>query len=264
MLIVGELINSTRKSIAKAIEEKDGEYLRNLASQQVEAGAHYIDINSAEAADELATMKWLIDLIQDAVDVPLCLDSPNPQVIQECIGLCRKTPMINSISAEPDRWEQVLPIVRQYKTKVIALCMDEKGIPNSTEERLRIADRLVLGLTEEGVPEDDIYLDPLIKPIGVNSSYGAEILETIWALRHKYPNVHIISGLSNISYGLPERKLVNRVFMVMSVAMGMDSFILDPLNQQNMSELITAQMVGGHDKNCRNYLSSVRKGRILA
>lgn len=196
--------------------------------------------------------------------MPLCIDSPNPEGIKVGLELCNKKPMINSISAETERWEQVLPMVQQYKTKVIALCMDETGMPESLEDRLRVADKLVTGLTGVGVLEDDIYLDPLVKPLGVNHTFGVEILETNRALRQKYPKVHLVSGLSNISYGLPERKLLNRVFMVMSVAMGMDAFILDPLDQTIMSLLSASRTMAGYDEYCMDYIAGVRAGKTKA
>lgn len=196
--------------------------------------------------------------------MPLCIDSPNPEAIKVGLELCNKKPMINSISAETERWEQVLPMVQQYKTKVIALCMDETGMPESLEDRLRVADKLVTGLTGVGVLEDDIYLDPLVKPLGVNHTFGVETLETNRALCQKYPKVHLVSGLSNISYGLPERKLLNRVFMVMSVAMGMDAFILDPLDQTIMSLLFASRTMAGYDEYCMDYIAGVRAGKTKA
>lgn len=264
MMVIGELINSSRKAIARAIEQKDKAYLQDLARRQAEAGAQYIDVNGAASGDELVNIKWLVELIQEVADVPLCLDSPNPAAIRVGLELCRKKPMINSISAETERWAQVLPLIQQYKTKVIALCMDEKGMPESVEDRFRVAGKLVTGLTEAGISEDDIYLDPLVKPLGVNHKFGVEILETTRALRQAYPRVHLVSGLSNISYGLPERKLLNRVFMVMSAAMGMDAYILDPLDQTIMSLLAASQTMAGHDEYCLDYISGVREGKIRA
>ncbi|MDA8212901.1 MAG: methyltetrahydrofolate cobalamin methyltransferase [Clostridia bacterium] len=264
MIVIGELINSTRKAIAQAIEQRDEVYLKDLARRQVEAGAHFIDVNAAAGGNEIENMQWLVELVQEVVDVPLCIDSPNPAAIKVGLELCRQKPMINSISAENERWEEVLPLVKQYKTKVIALCMDSKGMPESVEDRLRVADQLVTGLTAAGISEDDIYLDPLVKPLGVNHNFGVEILESTRALRQKYPGVHLVSGLSNVSYGLPERKLLNRVFMVMSVAMRMDAFILDPLDQTIMSLLAASRSLSGQDEYCMDYIAGVRAGKIKA
>ncbi len=264
MLIVGELINSTRKAIAQAIVEKDKGYLQDLARRQAEAGAHFIDVNTAAGGDEIANMIWLVDLIQDVVDVPLCIDSPSPEALEAGLGRCRQKPMVNSISGESERWASVLPIIQKYQAQVVALCMDDRGMPETAEDRLRVAETLVTGLTEAGIPEDDIYLDPLVKPLGVNHEYGIEILQATRAIRETYPKVHIISGLSNVSYGLPERRLLNRVFMVMSLAMGMDAYILDPLDQTMMSLWAAAKALAGKDEYCLEYIAGVRAGVIKA
>ncbi len=262
MIIVGELINSTRKAIALAIEQKDRDYLQDIAQRQVEAGADYINVITAHGEDEVADLIWLVDLIQEVVDIPLCIDSTNPQVLEAGLSRCRKQGMINSISAEEKKWEAILPLIIKYKPKVVAQCMDNSGMPNTVEKRLAIADKLVRGLREAGVVDSDIYLDPLVKPICINNQYALEVLESAEKLRSKYPDIHIVSSLSNISCGLPERKLINRVFAVMSAIKGMDAFILDPLDQNMMSLLAATKVLVGQDEYCMDYISGVRAGRI--
>lgn len=264
MIIVGELINSTRKTIVRAIEQKDKAYLQDLARRQTEAGAHYIDVNAASSGDEIENMKWLVNLIQEVTDTPLCIDSPSAAAIESGLALCGNKAIINSISAEKERWEEMLPLIQKYQTGVVALCMADGGMPETVGERLQVADKLVAGLREAGVSDQDIYLDPLIKPVGVNHIFAKDVLETTRLLRDRYPAVHVISGLSNVSYGLPERRLLNRAFMVMSIAVGMDSFILDPLDQPIMSMLYAARAVSGEDEYCLKYISEVRAGRIKA
>lgn len=264
MLIVGELINSSRKAIALAIEQRDEEYLQNLARVQAEAGADFIDVNTAVGANEIENMIWLVDIIQEATIVPLCIDSPNPLALEAGLQRLKKKALLNSISAEKERWEAVLPLIQRYKTKVVALCMDDSGIPKTAEQRIKVADCLISGLTEAGVEPSDIYLDPLVKPLAVNHEFGLEVLNDISALRSKYPLVHIISGLSNVSYGLPERRLLNRAYLAMSLAMGMDAFILDPLDRNMMSMLAAATLLAGKDEYCMNYISGVRAGKIKA
>lgn len=264
MVIVGELINSTRKAIAQAIEQKDAAYLQDLARKQAEAGAHFIDINGAVGGDEIENMKWLVGLVQEATDTPICLDSPNPLALEAGLKLCRQSALVNSITGEKERWDAVLPLLQQYKTKVIALCMEDGGMPETVEDRLRVADKLVSGLVQAGLAEDDIYLDPLIKPLGVNHTYGLEAMESTRVLHERYPNVHIISGLSNISFGLPERRVLNRAYAVMSIVAGMDAFILDPMDQTMMSLLAAAQALAGKDEYCMEYITGVRAGKFKA
>ncbi|MEW8959332.1 5-methyltetrahydrofolate:corrinoid/iron-sulfur protein co-methyltransferase [Moorella humiferrea] len=265
MLVVGELINSSRKAVAQAIAERNTEYIQDLARKQVEAGAHIIDVNCGTSiGEEEKVMTWLVTSVQEVVDVPLCIDSPSAGALAAGLAVHKGQAMINSITAEKDRWQEVLPLVQKYKAKIIALCMDDGGMPETVEDRLRVAGKLVPGLLEAGIPEDDIYLDPLIKPLGVNSRYGVEALDAVAALKEKYPKVHTICGLSNVSYGLPERRLLNRAFMVMCLTKGMDAFILDPLDGQLMGLLKAAVALAGQDEYCLEYIAAARAGRIKA
>ncbi|OAT86675.1 methyltetrahydrofolate cobalamin methyltransferase [Desulfotomaculum copahuensis] len=264
MLIVGELINSSRKAIAAAIETKDKLYLQELAKNQADAGANVIDVNcGTNFGTEAAMMTWLVDTVQEVVDVPLCIDSPSPEVLEAGLSRCKGRALVNSISAEKQRWAEVLPLLTKYKAAVIALCMDDSGMPKSVADRLRVAEKLVPELVAAGVPEEDIYLDPLIKPLAVDVAHGPEALESTRCLREKYPRVHVISGLSNISYGLPQRRLINRAFAVMCMAMGMDAFILDPLDRQLMSLLIAANALAGRDEFCLEYIAAERSGKLF-
>jgi 5-methyltetrahydrofolate--homocysteine methyltransferase len=206
----------------------------------------------------------MVEIVQEVVDVPLCIDSPSAAALAAGLERHQGQAMINSISAEKERWEAVIPLVRQFKPKVIALCMDDSGMPASVEDRLRVADKLIDGLVAAGIPADDIYLDPLIKPLGVNHQFGMEALESIAALRQKYPEVHNICGLSNISFGLPERRLLNRAFMVMSLLKGMDAFILDPLDGPLMSLLRATIALAGQDEYCLQYIAAARAGQVKA
>jgi len=262
MLIVGELINSSRKAIKPAVENRDAAFIKELAQKQVDAGADYVDVNCGTMVfNEEETMEWLVETVQSQVSAPLCLDSPNPKALERGLALCKNgQTMINSITAEKERWETILPMVQKYKTKIVALCMDDTGMPETAEDRLKIADRLVSGLLAAGVPEDDIYLDPLVKPVSTGDKAGLEVLETIYGIKQKYPTVHGICGLSNISYGLPNRKILNRVFMIQAMTMGMDGYILDPLDKTMMGFVYASQALLGKDEFCMKYLTAHRNG----
>ncbi|MCW3489996.1 methyltetrahydrofolate cobalamin methyltransferase [Dethiobacter alkaliphilus] len=264
MIVIGELINSSRKSIAKAIETRDTAFIQDLARKQEEAGAHYIDVNAAVSENEIEAIKWLVEIIQEVVNVPLCVDSPSAEALDAGLSLCKNTPLINSITAEKERWDEVLPLVKKYKAKIVALCMDEAGMPNSVEDRVRVADILVSKFEAEGIPQEDIFLDPIVKPLGVNDKAGMEALESSLAIRNKFPQIHIVPGLSNISFGLPERRLLNRVFMVTGAAFGMDAFILDPLDKSSMSLLAGTKAVLGKDEFCMEFITKVRAGKVQA
>ncbi|MCG8403456.1 MAG: methyltetrahydrofolate cobalamin methyltransferase [Firmicutes bacterium] len=262
MLIIGELINTSRKAIKEAVANRDAAYIQDVARRQVEAGARYIDVNcGTQVHDEAEIMAWLAGTIREAVDAPLCIDSPSAEALRAGLELAGPgQPMINSITAEKERFAGVLPLVLKYKTKVVALCMDDGGMPNTAGDRIEIVKRLVRDLTDAGVPGDDIYLDPLVKPISVSDGAGAEVLDTLRFIRAEYPAVHATCGLSNVSYGLPNRKVLNQVFMVQTMAAGMDSYILDPLDKTMMGFLYASQALLGQDPFCGQYLAAYRDG----
>lgn len=262
ILIVGELINSSRKDIKPAVENKDAAYIQKIAKDQVEAGAHYVDVNcGTQVFNEPEVMEWLVKTVQEAVDVPLCIDSPNPKALEVGLSLVKaKKPLVNSITAEKERFETILPLVQKYNAKVVALCMDDSGMPETAEDRITIVDKLVKDLTANGIAEDDIYLDPLVKPVSTGDKAGLEVLETVKYIRENYPKVHAICGLSNVSYGLPNRKILNQAFMIQTMAMGMDSYILNPLDKKMMGFIYASAATLGKDPFCGNYLSAHRRG----
>ncbi|MDQ7095146.1 methyltetrahydrofolate cobalamin methyltransferase [Desulfosporosinus sp. PR] len=261
MLIIGELINSSRKAIKEALEKRDAEYIRQIAKDQVAAGADYVDVNCGTMANEVESMAWLVNTIQEAVEAPLCIDSPNPQAIAAGLALCKfGQPMLNSISDEKERFNTILPLVVKFKTKIVALCMDDTGMPNTAKDRMKVVKSLYAKLTEAGVPENDIYFDPLVKPISAVASAGLEVLETIRAVKKMYPNVHMTCGLSNISYGLPNRNYLNRMFVTQTNTVGMDSYILNPTDKGMMGNIYASQALLGQDSYCMNYLTAYRKG----
>lgn len=262
MLIVGELINTSRKAIKPAVEQRDKDFIQEMARKQVEAGAHYVDVNCGTMVyNEVETMQWLVESVQEAVEAPLCLDSPNPKALEAGLALCKHgQPMINSITAEKERFATILPMVLKYKAKIVALCMDDKGMPESAADRIVVVKRLVADLTAAGLPGGDIYLDPLVTPVSTGDTAGLGVLDTVKFIRQEYPNVHSICGLSNISYGLPNRKVLNQAFMIQTMAAGMDSYILDPLDKTMMGFVYASQALLGQDAYCGEYLMAHRRG----
>lgn len=262
MLIVGELINTSRKPIKPAVENRDAAFIKELAQRQVDAGADYVDVNCGTMVfNEEETMAWLVETVQEQVAVPLCIDTPNPKALEVALSLIKHgQPMINSITAEKDRFATILPLVLKYNAKIVGLCMDDSGMPETAADRLRIADNLVHDMVAAGVPQDDVYLDPLVKPVSTGDKAGLEVLETIFGIRQKYPKVHGICGLSNISYGLPNRKVLNQAFVIQTMTMGMDSYILDPLDKTMMGFVYASQALLGKDEFCLKYLTAHRNG----
>ncbi|WP_206813088.1 methyltetrahydrofolate cobalamin methyltransferase [Paradesulfitobacterium ferrireducens] len=262
MLIIGELINTSRKAINEAVENRDAEYIKKIAQEQVEAGANYVDVNCGTMVfDEVETMEWLVNTVQEVVEVPLCIDSPNPKAIEAGLALAKYgQPLINSITGESERYNEILPLVLKYKTKVVALCMDDSGMPETAEDRMQVARNLHQKLTAAGVAEDDIYFDPLVKPVSTSDKAGLEVLDTVRLITQEFPNVHKVCGLSNVSFGLPNRKILNQLFMVQTMSMGMDSYILNPLDATMMGYVQASATLLGKDPYCMNYLNAHRKG----
>jgi len=262
MFIIGEKINSTLKAVRPAIEAYDAGAIQDLAKGQAEAGADYLDVNAGMFHnDEPQRLTWLVNTVQAAVKTPLCLDSPNAAALEAGLqAYGGDTPMINSITCEKDRFEAILPLVLRYKAKIIALCMDDSGMPETADERYVIAKRLIGKLTDAGVKPGNIYIDPLVRPVSTGPNYGAAAIETIRRVKDEHPEVHIACGLSNVSFGLPHRKLINQAFLVSAMAAGMDGAILDPLDNKLMAFVAAEEAVLGIDEFCIEYLGKHRKG----
>jgi 5-methyltetrahydrofolate--homocysteine methyltransferase len=264
MLIIGEKINTTKKSINAAVEAKDAELIKGEAIKQLEAGADIIDVNTGtRIKSEVEDMRWLVNVIQEAVDCRLCIDSPDPKAIKAGLELCKQIPIVNSITGEKDRIDAIMPMVKEHGTSVVALTMDESGMPKTGEDRLKIATKIMDMIKEYNISMDDIYFDVLIQPIGSSPEQGLAILEGIKLIRQAFPDAHIVCGLSNISYGLPERKLLNRTFLPLAMNMGLDSAIMDPTDPMLMASALATSAILGQDEFCLNYISSWRQGKLV-
>jgi len=248
MIIIGEKINSTLKAVRPAIENYDAASIKDLAKRQYDAGAAYLDVNAGMFVnEEPERLVWLINTIQEDVDAPFAIDSPNPVAVKAALEANRNPkPIINSITDEKARFNAIMPLVAEYKTSVIALCMDDNGMPETTDERVKIAERMIEKLTKEGIALSDIFIDPLVRPVGTGSHYGKVAIETIRKVKEEFPDVHIACGLSNISFGIPARKLMNQTFLIAAMAAGMDGAILDPLDKKLMSFIYAGEALLGN------------------
>lgn len=261
--VIGERINTSRKLVQKAVAERDSQYIIDDVLKQQEAGATFIDVNAgARIGHEEEDMKWLLNTIQPVVTLPLCLDSPDPAILEIAYGMVEKPPMVNSISLEKERFEAMIPFLKGKDCKVIALCMDDSGMPESSHDIIARAEKLVAELNNIGIATNNIYIDPLVQPISTDSNKGKMVLDAVRGIKAQFPDVHISGGLSNISFGLPQRKIINRTFITLMMDAGMDSAIIDPLDDKIMAAIKTADMLLGHDSFCMNFLKGVRAGRI--
>lgn len=263
MLIIGEKINGTRQEVAKAIRERDAGFVTRLAREQAEAGSSYLDVNAGTAPDrEPEDLAWLVDTVQAACDLPLCLDSANPEALRAALAVTARTPMINSVSGETDRIEGVLPLAAEHGTELVLLALDDQGIPATGEARMAVVDRLVALAREGGLDDRKLFIDPLVTAIATGTDNALVTCDTIRRVRAAYPNVHITCGLSNVSFGMPLRGLVNRTFLAMAVQVGLDSAIADPGDRELRETMLAAEALMGLDRFCMNFTKAFRSGRI--
>jgi 5-methyltetrahydrofolate--homocysteine methyltransferase len=261
MIIIGELINASRKAIKAAIEAQDVEAIQKVAKDQAEAGANYIDVNAGIfVGQEPEYLKWLVETVQQTTDTPCAIDSPDPAAIEAALAAHQGTPMINSISLEKARYDKLMPIIAGTDMKVIALCMSDAGMPQTVDDRMKIADELVNGLVKNNVKLENIFVDPLVQPVSVNNTFGVEFINAIERIVTTFKGIHTACGLSNISYGLPARKFMNQTFMTMAIAKGLDGAIINPLDKRMMANIIAAEALAGRDNFCMNYLKAFRAG----
>lgn len=263
MLIVGEKINTSRKSIAQAVETGDAEFIARVARAQVAAGADFIDVNAGTFLEkEVDYLQWLVETVQSAVDIPLCLDSPNPEALVKALECHKGEAMINSISLEEDRFRGLLRLVTSKPCKVVALCMAQTSMPTTADERIAVASELIERLTKAGIALEDIYVDPLVQPVSVDVRMGPAILQAIAGIMERFPGVNTICGLSNISYGLPARRLVNRSFLTLALVHGLSAAIVDPTDNRLMADLLATKMLLGQDEYCANFIDAYQSGKI--
>jgi 5-methyltetrahydrofolate corrinoid/iron sulfur protein methyltransferase len=258
MFIIGERINGMFKSVARAISERDEAAIADLARRQVEAGAHALDVNTGPTeGDPVEVMRWLIETIQAAVDVPLSIDSPKPAVVEAGLKAARHPAIINSTTGAQAKLDTMLPLAAAYNASLIGLTIDERGIPRNAEARAEIALTIVARALEAGIEPDRLYLDPIVLPVSAAQDQCAAALKaipTFKALCDPAPKIAI--GLSNVSQGTQHRSLVNRTYLVMAMAAGLDGAILDPFDTDLMDGLRTAGILLNQEIYCEGYLQS--------
>ena len=266
MIIIGEKINATRKAIAAALESRDEQHIIKTAREQVAAGAQYVDINGGDPREgrEEANMVWLVELVQRHTEAALAIDSANPAAVRKGLKLCSKKPVLNSISLENERMAAMLPIVGEFDCMVVALLMSDEGTPSGVDDRLRNAEKLIAKITSAGKKIDEIIVDPCFLPVSADQMSGRRVIEAIDRIHATWPEVHIGGGCSNISFGLPKRKLVNFALLAQAIFHGMDAGLIDPCVPGIMATIYAAEAVAGKDEFCMGYVMAEREGKLGA
>ena len=263
MIIIGEKINASIPKSKVIIQERDEKQLLELAKSQAAAGADFIDVNVGTGVgsreDEIRTMEWAVETIQQEIDTPLCIDSADPAVLEAGIKARNGKPsLINSVKAEEENLEQVIPLAGNYNVPIVALAMDETGIPMDMEGRINACEKIATACEKYGVPLESVFFDPLVLPVSTDIKQGMVTLNTIVEIKKKFPAAKTIMGLSNVSYGLPARARLNIAFLHMSIFAGLDAAITDPLNKDLMDAVKTAEVLVGKDRHCRKYTRAFR------
>lgn len=259
MIIIGEKINGSIPSVAKAIADRDEAFLRDLAVRQAEAGSTYIDVcASVEPEFEYDTLAWMLNLVQDAVDTPIAVDSPDANCIVKCLPLVKKPGLVNSVSMEGDKVDVVFPVIADTKWECVALLCDDTGIPKSAADRLRVFDNLMKKAEEYKIDPSRLHIDPLVEMLCTSEDGIAMVIEVITEIKKRYPTIHITGAVSNISFNLPARKMVNQAYCVLAMNAGMDSAIFDPLNRDLMGMVYATEALLGMDDYCMEYIGAYR------
>lgn len=258
MIIIGEKINGSIPSTGKAIAARDAEYIRTIARSQTAAKADYLDVCASVNVDELETVKWLIDLAQEESDLPICIDSPDPEVCVGAMEFCKRTGIVNSVSLEGSKIDAIFSAIKGTDWGCVALLCDDKGIPKTAERRIEIFKEIMERAKEYGIAPSRLYIDPLVETLGTNGESLLTFVETTSEVKKLYPDVHITSGLSNISFGLPARKMINMAFMALAMNAGMDSAIVDPTNRDMMGIIYATTALLGDDFYCMEYIGAFR------
>jgi 5-methyltetrahydrofolate--homocysteine methyltransferase len=264
MLIIGELINSTRKEVKEALQNQDEKTIRKLARQQVDAGADLLDVNTATSRkQEIEHLEWVIGLIYDEVgeDVRLVIDSPNTEAVSRGLELSKTRPLVNSINNKAESQEKLVPLLKEHDAEFIGLTMGAKGMPQTTEDRLNEAEQLLETISKKGLKPERLFFDPLVMTVGSNQEQPLYVINTVRAIKERWGDqgVKTSVGLSNVSHGLPKRTLINRAYLAMLLEAGLDAALIDPLDRGMVDTLRASEAILGIDASCLNYIKYMRE-----
>ena len=259
MIIIAEKLNGSIPAMAKAIAEHDEQYIKDIAIKEAEAESDFIDCCASVEVGEVETLNWIIDTVQSVVDTPIAVDSPNARVCIECMKRCKKPGLINSVSGEGDKIDVVFPVIADTKWDVMALLCDDTGIPKTAEDRIRVLNNIMAKAKEYGIKESRIHIDPLIEMLCTAEDGIAMVREVMRYIKEHYPKAHISGAISNISFNLPYRKIINIAFTVMAMNAGMDSAVMDPLSRDLRGAIYATDALMGEDFMCMEYIGAFRE-----
>ena len=259
MIIIGEKLNGSIPSVAKAIAERDANLIRERAKKQAEAGATFLDVCASVEEDvEVETLKWMIDLVQEVTDTPICVDSPSAKSCVAAIPFCKRPGLVNSVSLEGNKIDTIFPVIADTDWECVALLCDNDGIPDSVERRMKVFHGIMEKAKEYNIAPSRLHIDPLVVTLSTDQTALTVFAECCRQIKAEYPDIHITSGLSNISFGLPTRKNINQAFMVLAMNAGMDSAIVDPTNKNMIGMIYATNALLERDEYCLDYIDKFK------
>ena len=260
MIFIGERINAGFKDIKRAIQEKDGDIIKEWARKQANAGANYIDVNLGTASNKPEDLCWMIEQVQEEVDLPISIDNNRSIMLKEAIPVCKKPPLVNSTTADEAKLDELLPLVAEYKASIIGLVMDESGSPKSADERVENAGKIFAKIMDYGMEPEQLFLDPIVMPLKFMQEQAKEILSGAAQFKlFSDPPCHIVCGLSNVSNGTTHKKMINRVFAAMLIANGLDAVICSVMDEELVNTILTAELVMNKSIYADSYIEAFRK-----
>jgi 5-methyltetrahydrofolate--homocysteine methyltransferase len=264
-VVIGERINPTgRKQVLAAFLAGDFKIARTDALAQVNAGAQMLDVNAGvPGADEPALLKQVLQTVMAVTDVPLCIDTADPEALAAALAIYKGKALINSCNGEERSLKNVLPIAREFGAAVIGLCMDDDGIPETPEDRLRVAGKIINRAGQLGIPVEDVVIDPLALTMGADSNAGNIALQTIGLLVKEF-GVNVTMGASNISFGMPDRPYINSAFIAMGIHAGLTCPITNPLVTQVITAVLAADLSVGRDSYGQRWIKAYRNRQKAA
>jgi 5-methyltetrahydrofolate--homocysteine methyltransferase len=264
-VIIGERINPTgRKKVLAALKEGDFDIVRRDAEDQVAAGAAILDVNAGvPGADEPALLQQVMRTVMDVTDVPLCIDTADPEALSAALSLYEGKALINSVNGEERSLNAVLPLVKEHGAAVIGLCMDDDGIPETPEKRLAVATKIIERAGQLGISSEDVVIDPLALTMGADSNAGRIALETVELVVKEF-GVNVTMGASNISFGMPDRKYINSAFIAMAIHAGLTCPITNPLVTEIVTAVLAADLAMGRDDYGMRWIQAYRRRQKAA
>lgn len=260
MILIGERINAGFKDIKAAIEKKDGSVIKEWARKQAKANATYLDVNLGTASNKPEDLCWMIEQVQSEVDLPISIDNNKISMLKEAIPVCKKPPLINSVTAVEEKMDEIFPLIAEHKASVIGLVMDESGSPKTADKRVENAGKIFEKIMEYGIEPDKLFLDPIIMPLKFMQDQAKEILNAASQFQlFSDPPCHIVCGLSNVSNGTSHKKIINRVFAAMMIANGLDAIICDVMDKELIDTILTAELVMNKSIYADSYIDAFRK-----